>query len=113
MVGFTDTRLLIILDHFRSGSDDTSVYVDVDTRIQILENMLHLPNAEKEQRAAFIVSSMLLLSPASTQLTVQNLKRDERVLVVWSDSIETIIPICNDFEARLIKVRHLSTLLCL
>lgn len=36
--------------------EDTSIYVDSNTRIQILDTMLHLPNADKEQCAAFIVS---------------------------------------------------------
>lgn len=31
-------------------------------------------------------------------------QRDERVLIVWSDSIDTIIPTCHDFEERLIKL---------
>lgn len=31
-------------------------------------------------------------------------QRDERVLVVWASSIETIIPTCHDFEDRLIKL---------
>ena len=31
-------------------------------------------------------------------------QRDERVLVVWSDSIDTIVPTCHDFEDRLIKL---------
>ncbi|KAI0916116.1 hypothetical protein AcW1_010030 [Taiwanofungus camphoratus] len=66
------------------GPDDRSIYVDANTRIQILETMMDLPTADKEQSAAFI--------------------RDERVLVVWSDSIDTIIPICRDFEERLIKL---------
>ncbi|KAF8874734.1 glycosyl transferase family group 2-domain-containing protein [Infundibulicybe gibba] len=47
------------------AADEKSIYVDANTRIQILETMLQLPQAEKEQCAAFI--------------------RDERVLVVWSD----------------------------
>lgn len=46
--------------------------------------MLLLPHAEKEQCAAFI--------------------RDERVLVVWSDELDSIIPTCRDFEDRLIKL---------
>jgi cellulose synthase/poly-beta-1,6-N-acetylglucosamine synthase-like glycosyltransferase len=46
--------------------------------------MLMLPHAEKEQNAAFV--------------------RDERVLVVWADGPDTIIPTCNDFEERLIKL---------
>ncbi|THH32339.1 hypothetical protein EUX98_g1834 [Antrodiella citrinella] len=66
------------------GQDDTSIYVDANTRIQILETMMDLPTADKEQNVAFI--------------------RDERVLVVWSDSIDTIIPTCHDFDERLIKL---------
>ncbi|KAJ6466992.1 glycosyl transferase family group 2-domain-containing protein [Mycena sanguinolenta] len=64
--------------------DDKTIYVDANTRIQILETMLLLPHADKEQCAAFI--------------------RDERVLVVWSDSLDDIIPTCHDFEDRLIKL---------
>ncbi|KAF9004624.1 glycosyl transferase family group 2-domain-containing protein [Cyathus striatus] len=64
--------------------EDKSIYVDANTRIQILETILLLPQAEKEQCAAFI--------------------RDERVLVIWSDSLDRIVPMCNDFEERLIKL---------
>lgn len=32
------------------------------------------------------------------------IQRDERVLVVWADGPDTIIPTCNDFEERLIKL---------
>ncbi|RDB26851.1 hypothetical protein Hypma_005327 [Hypsizygus marmoreus] len=64
--------------------EEQSIYVDANTRIQILDTMLHLPAAEKEQCAAFI--------------------RDERVLVIWSDSLDRIIPTCTDFEERLIKL---------
>ncbi|KAL0959386.1 hypothetical protein HGRIS_014637 [Hohenbuehelia grisea] len=64
--------------------DERSIYVDANTRIQILDTMLHLPHADKEQSAAFI--------------------RDERVLVVWSHSLDAIIPTCHDFEDRLIKL---------
>ncbi|EIW55944.1 uncharacterized protein TRAVEDRAFT_171869 [Trametes versicolor FP-101664 SS1] len=66
------------------GPDDRSIYIDANTRIQILDTMVDLPTADKEQSAAFI--------------------RDERVLVVWSDSIDNIIPTCHDFEERLIKL---------
>jgi len=31
-------------------------------------------------------------------------QRDERVLVVWSDSLDTIVPIARDFEDRLIRL---------
>ncbi|KAF7307706.1 Glyco-trans-2-like domain-containing protein [Mycena kentingensis (nom. inval.)] len=64
--------------------EEKSIYIDSETRIQVLDTMLLLPHAEKEQCAAFI--------------------RDERVLVVWSDSIESIVPTCQDFEDRLIKL---------
>ncbi|KAJ7594440.1 glycosyl transferase family group 2-domain-containing protein [Mycena floridula] len=65
--------------------DVTSVYVDGNTKIQIIESMNWLGQyAERDQCAAFI--------------------RDERVLVVWSDELDTIIPLCNDFEDRLIKL---------
>ncbi|KAH9960638.1 glycosyl transferase family group 2-domain-containing protein [Russula dissimulans] len=66
------------------GPEERSVYLDANTRIQIVDTMLMLPHAEKEQSAAFI--------------------RDERVLVVWADGPDTIIPTCNDFEERLIKL---------
>ena len=39
-----------------SGPDDRSIYVDANTRIQIIETMMDLPTADKEQNAAFIVS---------------------------------------------------------
>ena len=44
-----------------SGPEDKSIYVDANTRIQILDTMLLLPNAEKEQCAAFIVRLRKLL----------------------------------------------------
>ncbi|KAI0251039.1 glycosyl transferase family group 2-domain-containing protein [Lactifluus subvellereus] len=66
------------------GPNEKSVYLDANTRIQIVDTMMMLPHAEKEQNAAFI--------------------RDERVLVVWADGPDTIIPTCNDFEERLIKL---------
>ncbi|TFY83019.1 hypothetical protein EWM64_g991 [Hericium alpestre] len=67
-----------------AGEDGSAIYVDDNTRIQILESMAYLPYADKEQCGAFI--------------------RDERVLIVWSDSIDTIIPICRDFDEKLIKL---------
>ncbi|THH07348.1 hypothetical protein EW146_g9343, partial [Bondarzewia mesenterica] len=66
------------------GQDAGAIYIDGDTRIQILDTMYELPRADKEQNAAFI--------------------RDERVLVVWSDNLDTIIPICHDFDSKLIKL---------
>ncbi|KAH9986844.1 glycosyl transferase family group 2-domain-containing protein [Russula vinacea] len=66
------------------NDDATAIYVDDDTRIQILDSMPDLPRADKEQCGAFI--------------------RDERVLVVWSDNLDSIIPLCRDFEDSLIKL---------
>ncbi|KAJ7058515.1 glycosyl transferase family group 2-domain-containing protein [Mycena amicta] len=64
--------------------DATAIYIDRDTRIQILDTMAHLPQAEKEQCGAFL--------------------RDERVLIAWSDDIESIVPLCADFEEKLVKL---------
>ncbi|KAJ3534694.1 hypothetical protein NM688_g7097 [Phlebia brevispora] len=63
--------------------DADAIYVDADTRIQILSTMSWLPRADKEQRGAFI--------------------RDERVLVVWAYNFDDIIPTCRDFEDKLIQ----------
>jgi len=48
-------------DYFRvnRAADEKSIYVDAETRIQILETMLMLPQADKEQCAAFIVRFIL------------------------------------------------------
>lgn len=76
-----------------SVSDETvHLYLDADTRIQILDSMNHLPKADKEQCGAFL--------------------RDERVLVVWSDNLDSIIPLCADFDKKLSKLvwRHRSTI---
>ncbi|KAJ7659258.1 glycosyl transferase family group 2-domain-containing protein [Mycena polygramma] len=64
--------------------DAQAIYIDRDTRIQILDTMNHLPQAEKEQCGAFL--------------------RDERVLLVWSDDIDAIVPLCSDFEEKLMKL---------
>ncbi|KAI0707461.1 glycosyl transferase family group 2-domain-containing protein [Cerioporus squamosus] len=64
--------------------DADCIYVDNDTRIQIVENMAFLPRADKEQCAAFV--------------------RDERVMVVWTYDLDSIIPTCRDFEEKLIKL---------
>ncbi|KAH6904288.1 glycosyl transferase family group 2-domain-containing protein [Coprinopsis sp. MPI-PUGE-AT-0042] len=66
------------------SAEDHYIYVDSETRIQVLDTMLMLPQADREQCAAFI--------------------RDERVMVVWSESIDRIVPLCQDFEERLIKL---------
>ncbi|KAF7290353.1 Glyco-trans-2-like domain-containing protein [Mycena chlorophos] len=64
--------------------DATAIYIGQDTRIQILDTMAHLPQAEKEQCGAFL--------------------RDERVLIAWSDNIDDIVPLCADFEEKLVKL---------
>ncbi|KAL5532158.1 hypothetical protein ACEPAF_5722 [Sanghuangporus sanghuang] len=64
--------------------EQKSVYVDVNTRIQIIDTMLLLPHAEKEQCAAFI--------------------RDERVMVIWSDDLDQIVPMSREFEDKLVKL---------
>ncbi|KAJ8496374.1 hypothetical protein ONZ51_g1171 [Trametes cubensis] len=64
--------------------DADAIYIDDNTRIQILDSITLLGAADKEQCGAFI--------------------RDERVLVVWSYQLDTIIPTCRDFEDKLIKL---------
>ncbi|KAF5344836.1 hypothetical protein D9757_014091 [Collybiopsis confluens] len=68
-----------------TSPEESSVYVDSNTRIQIIETILHLPLlADKDQSAAFI--------------------RDERVLVVWSNDLDSIVPTVQDFDDRLIRL---------
>ncbi|KAH9896081.1 glycosyl transferase family group 2-domain-containing protein [Cubamyces lactineus] len=64
--------------------DADAIYIDDNTRIQVLDSITVLGAADKEQCGAFI--------------------RDERVLVVWSYQLDTIIPTCRDFEDKLIKL---------
>ncbi|TDL23464.1 hypothetical protein BD410DRAFT_857631 [Rickenella mellea] len=64
--------------------EDIAIYVDSNTRIQVLDTISRLPRADKEQCAAFI--------------------RDESVLIVWSDNLDYIIPTCRDLEDKLIKL---------
>ncbi|KAF8163759.1 glycosyl transferase family group 2-domain-containing protein [Crassisporium funariophilum] len=65
------------------GPNDDSLYIDINTRIQILDTIDMLPQAEKDQCGAFI--------------------RDERAVVLWSYSLDNIIPLCKEFEEKLIK----------
>ncbi|KAG6836896.1 hypothetical protein H0H93_001727 [Arthromyces matolae] len=60
--------------------DDQTVYVDANTRIQIIDTMLALPAADKEQCAAFI-----------------------------ANVLDRIVPTCTDFEERLIKLLWRAT----
>jgi hypothetical protein len=41
-----------------SGPEDTCLYIDNNTRIQILDSIDQLPEAEKDQCGAFIVLSL-------------------------------------------------------
>lgn len=59
------------------------MYIDSNTRIQILDTIDQLPDAEKDQCGAFI--------------------RSDRSVILWSYSLENIIPICNEFDEKLIK----------
>ena len=68
-------------------------------KIQVLDSILHLGAAEKEQRAAFIVSH----SPRNRPILTLS-QRDERVIVVWSDAVDDIISSVLDIEARLLKL---------
>ncbi|TCD67730.1 hypothetical protein EIP91_012031 [Steccherinum ochraceum] len=61
-----------------------AIYIDQDTRIQILESMSWLPHADKEQCGAFI--------------------RDESVLIIWAYNLDNIIPACKDFEDKMIRL---------
>ncbi|KAF9556186.1 hypothetical protein CPC08DRAFT_744026 [Agrocybe pediades] len=65
------------------GPNDDCLYIDLNTRIQILDSIDQLPSAEKDQCGAFI--------------------RDERAVVLWSYNLETILPLCKEFEEKLIK----------
>lgn len=65
------------------GPNDDCLYIDQNTRIQILDTIDLLPSAEKDQCGAFI--------------------RDERAVVLWSYNLETILPLCKEFEEKLIK----------
>ena len=38
-----------------SAEDALAIYIDANTRIQILDTVSHLPKAEKEQCGAFLV----------------------------------------------------------
>jgi hypothetical protein len=85
---------------YYSSDDAIAIYVDINTRIQILDSVSHLPKADKEQCGAFTVSVIFLL------IYILNSKnqRDECVLVVWSDDLDHIVPLCNEFEEKLMKL---------
>ncbi|KAJ3500953.1 hypothetical protein NMY22_g19087 [Coprinellus aureogranulatus] len=68
-----------------------ALYIDSNTRIQILDTVAHLPKADKEQCGAFL--------------------RDERVLVVWCDDLDQIVPLCKEFNEKLMKLVWRSRML--
>ena len=55
-----------MLFHPCSSIDDKAIYVDANTRIQVLETMMDLPTADKQQSAAFIVSASPVLRALSS-----------------------------------------------
>ena len=57
-VGEADVNSNCVL--LNSGENDSAIYVDKDTRIQVLDSMNRLPRADKEQCGAFIVSTTIL-----------------------------------------------------
>ena len=63
--------------------------------------MSMLPSADKEQCGAFIVCSSTFGQPRHVLTFTQ---RDERVMVIWSDDFDTIIPLAREFEEKLIKL---------
>lgn len=69
--------------YFHRKPSDSYIQIDTATRIQILDTLTDLPQAEKDQCGAFI--------------------RDESCLILWSYALETMIGLCKDFEEKLIK----------
>ena len=65
-----------------SPEDAIEITLDVNTRIQILDELSHLAGARKHQFAAFC--------------------RQEQCLVVWADEVETLIPSAEALEQRMI-----------
>lgn len=66
----------------RCPEDAIEITLDVNTRIQILDELNHLAGARKHQFAAFC--------------------RQEQCLVVWADEVETLIPSAEALEQRMI-----------
>lgn len=69
------------------------IVIDVNTRIQVLDEISHLAGARKHQCAAFI--------------------RSENCLVVWTDEVETVVESAEALEKRMIHYvwtgRHQET----
>jgi hypothetical protein len=67
---------------YDSPEDAIEITLDVNTRIQILDELNHLAGARKHQFAAFC--------------------RQEQCLVVWADEVETLVPSAEALEQRMI-----------
>lgn len=67
----------------RTPSTAREILIDSNTRIQILDDVSALGDAEREQCAAFV--------------------RSDKTLVVWAFDIEHVIPLWSEFEEKLIK----------
>lgn len=63
--------------------------------------MLALPRADREQCAAFIVRKISFSNQRFINFFSQ---RDERVMVIWAEALDRIVPLCQDVEERLIKL---------
>ena len=48
-----------------SSAEDKSIYIDANTKIQVIETMLQLPQADKEQCGAFVVRKIISCLPSS------------------------------------------------
>ncbi|GHJ84242.1 hypothetical protein NliqN6_0644 [Naganishia liquefaciens] len=77
----------------RADPNAHEIVIDVNTRIQVLDEISHLAGARKHQCAAFI--------------------RSENCLVVWTDEVETVIESAEALEKRMIHYvwtgRHQET----
>ena len=72
---------------FFRNEDATAIYVDDDTRIQILDSMPDLPRADKEQCGAFIVSlHSSIMSWATTYNHIITFRFPKLETHVWSQS---------------------------
>ncbi|KAK1926386.1 glycosyl transferase family group 2-domain-containing protein [Papiliotrema laurentii] len=67
----------------RCPEESIEIMLDVNTRIQILDELSHLAGARKHQFAAFC--------------------RKEQCLVVWADEVETLIPSIEALEQRMLS----------
>ena len=76
---------------YHRGPDDNSIYVDANTRIQILETMMDLPTADKEQNAAFIVSGSTWLERFCGQSSDRWIMAIRGMNVSWSSGPTRLI----------------------